>query len=136
MQKHDRYTLTARVPIPETGVGNLRYAVLGLNLRGDGDGLHRIGDCLAMCRFDRACAERCQAGSEPNVPEECAHWPGAVGGMALAHRRSAPFCMLIFLKDMRGGFNSSNANKHFAGCNKRISAKRLENERCQIASRI
>src|SRR4029077_3005335 len=123
MQKHDRRAVTARVPVPETGVGNLRDAVLGLNLSGDGDGSHRIGDGLAVCRFDRACGERCQAGSEPNVPEGRAGWPGAVEGMALAHRRSAPFSMPIFLKAMRGGFNSSNANKHFAGSNERTLTK-------------
>src|SRR5436309_8875245 len=97
MQKHDRHALPACVPVPETGVGNLRHAVLGRNLRGDGDGSHRIGDGLAVCRLDRACAERCQAGSEPDGPEERARWAGAVGGMALAHRRSAPFSMPIFL---------------------------------------
>jgi hypothetical protein len=32
--------------------------------------------------------------------------------MALAHRRSAPFSMSIFLKDMRGEFNSLKANNH------------------------
>jgi hypothetical protein len=69
---------------------------------------------LAVCRLDRACAERCQAGSEGDGPEERARWPGAVGGMAFVHRRSAPFRMLISLKDMRGGFNFSNANKYFA----------------------
>jgi len=42
--------------------------------------------------------------------------------------------MPIFLKDMRGGFNSLNASNHFAGCNERISTKCLESERCQIAS--
>src|SRR5438874_7465393 len=125
MQKHDRHALPARVPVPETGVGNLRHAVLGRNLRWDGDGSHRIDDGLAECRLDRACAERCQAGSEPDGPEERARWPGAVGGMALAHRRSAPFSMPIFLKDMRGEFNSLNASNHFAGCNERISTKRL-----------
>src|SRR5436309_7009948 len=126
MQKHDRHALPARVPVPETAVGNLRHAVISRNLRGDGDGSHRIGDGLAVCRLDRACAERCQAGSEPNVPEECARWPGAVGGMAFVHRRTCSFQYAYFLEDMRGGFNSSNANSHFAECNERISTKRLE----------
>jgi hypothetical protein len=46
--------------------------------------------------------------------------------MALAHRRNAPFSIPIFLKDMREEFNSLNASNHFAGCNERISTKRLE----------
>src|SRR5436309_215616 len=115
MQKYDRHALPARVPVPETGVGNLRHAILGRNLRGDGDGSHRIGDGLAVCRLDRACAERCQAGSDPDGPEERARWPGAVGGMALAHRRTCSLQYAHFLKDMRGGFNSLDANNHFAG---------------------
>jgi hypothetical protein len=89
-----------------------------------------------VCRVDRACAERCQADSEPDGPEERARWPGVAGGMALAHRRNAPFSIPIFLKDMREEFNSLNASNHFAGCNERISTKRLESERCQIARRI
>src|SRR4029077_1956640 len=112
MQKHDRHALTARVPVPEMGVGNLRYAVLGLNLSGDGDGSHRIGDGLAVCRLDRACAERCQAGSERDGREERTRWPSAVGGMALAHRRTCSFPYAYFLEDMPGGFNSLNANNH------------------------
>ena len=53
-------------------------------------------------------------GSKRDGREEHACWPDAVG-MALAHGRSAPFSMLISVKDMHGWFNSSNANKHFAG---------------------
>jgi hypothetical protein len=53
--------------------------------------------------------------------------------MALAHRRNAPFSIPIFLKDMREEFNSLNASNHFAGCNERISTKRMESESCQIA---
>jgi hypothetical protein len=55
--------------------------------------------------------------------------------MAFVHRRTCSFQYAYFLEDMRG-FNSLNANNHFAECNERISTKRLENERCQIAIRI
>ena len=39
MKKHDRHALAARVPVPETAVGNLRHAVLSRNWRGNGMGL-------------------------------------------------------------------------------------------------
>ena len=35
MQQHDRHARPAGVPVPETGVGNLRHAVLGRGLRGE-----------------------------------------------------------------------------------------------------
>jgi hypothetical protein len=98
MQKHDRHAWPARVPVPETGVRNLRYAVLGWNLRGNGDGSHGIGDGLAVCLLYSACAERCQAGSEPDGTEERAGSPGAVERMALAHCRTCSFWHAYLLK--------------------------------------
>src|SRR6187399_102422 len=68
MKKHDRHALAARVPVPETAVGYLRHAVLSQNLRGNGDGSHRIGDNLAVCRLNTTHSKHSQAGSEPNGP--------------------------------------------------------------------
>jgi hypothetical protein len=86
-----------------------------------------------VCRLDRACAECCRADSERDGREERTRRPGTVGGMAFVHRRTCSFQYPYFLEDIRGGFNSSIANNHFAERNERISIKRLENERYPIA---
>ena len=66
MQKHDRHALAARVPVPETGVGNLRHAVLGRNLRGIGMGFIGLAT-VWPCAVSIGPAPRRQAAASPMV---------------------------------------------------------------------